>query len=221
MFLAALVFVLLMSPALPRGAAADCPMNSMSALGVTQLSSNPSASMTQSYTCTADGFPDHASGSVSYNLASGFVTLTVNGGLVCGGGAGVTTHDVFTLTGPASGSPLSFRAELTVSSGGHGGPSGASVRLDGPSNSSPYAPFPGSSTVSVPIQVSPGSPFDLYVEGYAFGGGGGSGGASVGAWLSFPDLPPGYLLTSCQGFTAGIPVPVRATSWGRLKTVYR
>jgi hypothetical protein len=38
---------------------------------------------------------------------------------------------------------------------------------------------------------------------------------------SEPDLPPGYSLTSCQGYFAGPPVATRPASWGTLKTRYR
>ena len=221
MVLAALVLVLLMGPALPRAAAADCPTNSISALGTHQISSNPSGSVSQNYTCTADGFPVRISGSASYNLPMGHVTFSGSGGIGCSGSGQVATRDVFTLSGPASGSPLSLRAELGVNASGYGYAGGSVTLREGASNTSPSSPFPGSSTIGITIQVSPGSSFDLYIEGGAGGGFSGQGTAAVDAWLGFPDLPPGYLLTSCQGFTAGIPVPVRATSWGQLKNIYR
>ena len=99
-------------------------------------------------------------------------------------------------------------------------PRGASIR-EGASNTSPNSTAGGPPTVGITITANPGSSFDLYMDGRVSGGYLQTGVAAMNAWLNFPDIPPGYLLTSCQGFTADIPVPVRATSWGRLKTVYR
>ena len=39
--------------------------------------------------------------------------------------------------------------------------------------------------------------------------------------LSFADLPPGAIVSSCQGYSSGPPVPTSPVSWGRLKLRYR
>lgn len=222
MILAALVFVLLMSPALPRTAFAACPTNIMSAPGINQTSSNPSGSLAGSYTCTEGTNIHHtASGQVSYDLSQGNMAASIDAQILCEGASEVHTHDTFTLTGPAGASPISFSAVINVYSYALGFSfANASIR-EGASNASPLATPGGPSTVGITITAPPGASFDLYMDGRASGGYLQTGVADVNVWLSFPDLPPGFLLTSCQGFTAGVPVPVRATSWGRLKTVYR
>jgi len=50
----------------------------------------------------------------------------------------------------------------------------------------------------------------------------GLGGMGFGeARLSFSGLPAGAVVTSCNGYLGGNPVPTRLTSWGRLKQIYR
>jgi hypothetical protein len=44
--------------------------------------------------------------------------------------------------------------------------------------------------------------------------------ATAVASYGFTGLPAGYSVRSCQGY-AYAPVPTRATSWGRLKSIYR
>ena len=73
-------------------------------------------------------------------------------------------------------------------------------------------------TVTVPISVTPGVPFELEVtlEATSF-----FGSAYAGCSLSFDSLPPGGAITSCQGFTSAPPVATRGRSWGSLKLLYR
>jgi hypothetical protein len=216
-----LLLALLMAPAFPRSAGADCPTNTMTAMTSSQVSSNYSGSLAGSFTCNEGGnIHQTATSFVTYNLVTGWVEVDATGTLICRAFSNFTTHDIFTLTGPAPGIPISFRAELRAFASVSGFGSASVMLREGASNSSPGSVL-GSSTVGITITASPGSTFDLYIAGSAFGGGGAGGGAGVDAGLGFPDLPPGYLLQSCQGFVAGGAVPVRTTSWGKLKTLYR
>ena len=81
-------------------------------------------------------------------------------------------------------------------------------------------------TTDLPISISraSGSTFDIYLTVSATAGSGdifayGSDG-SASLRLTFPDLPAGYSLVSCQGFGAGVTAAKRS-SWGALKARYR
>src|SRR5438477_11541403 len=157
MFRAALFLALLLA-ALPGAAAAECPTNAMYAMYGTQVSTNYAGNFSQSSTCSADGRVVTASGAASYNLAIGRIGVSVaSGGAACSAGAGILTHDTFTLTGPASGSPITFRAQLDVEFhlGGQGGPGWARIR-EGDSNASPSSDLALYSTVGITITRTPG-----------------------------------------------------------------
>jgi hypothetical protein len=212
----ALLLLLLVFTSPVPVAVAACPTNTLYAMYASLLNSNASGSFSQSYTCTADGFSVTASGTAAYDLANGRFGVVAQGGAGCGASAALQTHDVFALIGPAFGSPLSFRAQLVVELHGANLPSSATIR-EGDSNTSrgsKPAPF---DTVWVTITRSPGNSFDLYVGAST----GGTGFGTLSASLSFPDLPPGYGVQSCQGFFAGTPVQARVTNWGRLRARYR
>ena len=55
--------------------------------------------------------------------------------------------------------------------------------------------------------------------------GGGAAGFQVGARIaghfSFSNIPAGAAIVSCKGYASDPVVPVHATSWGQLKTLYR
>ena len=217
-----LPLALVVTLAVPGAAVAVCPTNSMSAPGASQVSPNPSGHLAGSRTCVEGGNIRHtATGNVSYDLTHGTISAYVDVQILCSGTSEMLTHDIFTLTGPASTSPISFSSVINVHSWADGVAfAGATVR-EGDSNISPGS-VPGDwSTVGITITVGPGSSFDLYMDGRAAGGYWGNGGAAVNAWLDFPDLPAGYVVQSCQGFIAGGVVPVRAASWGKLKSLYR
>ncbi len=202
-------------------AAATCPTNTMSAPGISQVSADHSGSLSGSQTCVEGGnIHGFASGRCSYDLTQGTIAASGSGDIICTGSAQVLTHDVFTLTGPASASPISFSAVIHVDTYVFGFGSGGATIREGASNTSPNGSVigGGSITVGITVTVLSGSSFDLYLEG---GAGGAGGGASMGALLEFPDLPPGYVLQSCQGFSTIGAVPARPLTWGHLKTLYR
>jgi hypothetical protein len=208
-------FLMLFLLSTQSAAAADCPTNTMYAMGHAQVSSSYADSYSQSFTCTADGHPVFASGTASYNLVTGRFAAVAQGGSGCGASSGLSTHDVFTLTGPPSGS-LSFRAQLDVEY--HGGNFPSSASIQGGNTTASTGPTPGPFTsIWITIVRSPGASFDLYIGAVT----GGTGFGTLTAALSFPDLPQGYMVQSCQGFVAGTPVPTRGTQWGRLKALYR
>ena len=196
----------------------SCPTNTLTVPGATIVSALPAQYLSNTAECTID-FPAifYPSGSASYNLVSGALSAQAFSSGTCGAQSRVTTHDVFTLMGPASTTPIAFTARFSGSASG--GFAGMRVSLrEGASNARDWIGL-GTVTLDIAIIRSSGITFDLYLEcgleAASYGGGQGA------AWLGFPDLPTGYWLESCQGFVAGSPVPVRPTTWGALKTIYR
>jgi len=87
-------------------------------------------------------------------------------------------------------------------------------------------PVPGvdsvhvSGTVTLPVTITAGTPerIDFMLEAYRAAGG--SNGAHGIGTIRFRSLPPGVRVISCKGYDSAT-TPVRATSWGALKVVYR
>ena len=117
--------------------------------------------------------------------------------------AGICTADGCSGSfGARIGDPFSWYAEQSVSVG-QAGRSDLVTQLQ----------FPFSITVGQPTAVQ----YQIYYFATASGiGHGGIGQAT----FSFSGLPAGATLVSCNGYSAQ-PTPVRATSWGKLKTIYR
>jgi hypothetical protein len=63
-------------------------------------------------------------------------------------------------------------------------------------------------------------PLTLFVDGYTFVYGA-NGGTTAEGLLAFGDLPAGAQITSCGGYFNDTPVPVRKSTWGALKLLYR
>jgi hypothetical protein len=76
-------------------------------------------------------------------------------------------------------------------------------------------------TLQLPLTATVGTPFQIQFQLYYFvqAGGDGYGGAGQGTFR-FAGLPVGATMVSCNGYGSGS-VPVRPTTWGKLKTIYR
>ena len=94
---------------------------------------------------------------------AGTAYVTAQGGGWCYSTADASTHDTFTLIGPASSPPITFGARLVVS---------------------------------------------FFCSQLAHS-------------LATFQEGAGFSVVSCQGFTTSQPVPVRQTTWGALKAIYR
>ena len=206
-------------------AGAVCPANTLYANGTTTQSTNPTASLSRTVGCYPYG---DASGSASYNLRLGQFSAHSNSGGDCGSRASCSTLDVFTLIGPASTDSIPFTAQLNVSISWSSSVSrfygGGDVSLtEGTSNSKSVGGSGNNgsknATLAVTIKRLVGETFNLGVYVSASDGSFASGSAS--ASLSFTGLPSGYAVVSCQGYVSDPAVPVHATSWGRLKAIYR
>lgn len=159
----------------------------------------------------------------------------------------VSTHDEFTVLGPEGASPAAFtvRLGLTALCTGYftywcgptnpnatcSMPSGdVSARLvEGAVNEASYRGRNTSAPLELTVTRAPGEAFTLGVKVVANAPGDfddavdavSHAAASIAAVLSFPDLPAGWSVVSCQGYQAGQIVPTRNTTWGRLKISYR
>ena len=204
-------------------AAAECPTNILAALGILTYTSSPRANISRGAPCQFGG---STSASAAYDLVAGTFSASGQGASDCGASGASTTDDVFRLIGPASPDSIPFTARLQASAFAFspaGFSSGANVEFrEGTSNSQTFGYYPGgpsSATLSLNISRAVGDSFNLHIVVAAYAGSRAS--ASASGTLSFIGLPPGYAVVSCQGYVSDLSVPVRATSWGRLKTIYR
>ena len=149
--------------------------------------------------------------------------------------------DTYTLSGPGS-SPVVLTAVARSDVPGasclvDGGPPGSppilvqyagdvSVVHSGvDSVAAAYLPPVSGVELSLPVRVTPGVPFQVAVVVHAHASAGFGPPcfvySEVTSTLRFDGLPSGYGVQSCKGFSQGPVVPTRATTWGRVKTVYR
>jgi len=150
---------------------------------------------------------------------------------------GLSVRDEFTVTGPATGSPVPLRVRLRFSGAacGYGPYPGGTAT--GTMSLRLLDPLPGENPASVPFSVPysqncfvsfadsvdlvftrpAGTPFGLEIHGDAAHG----YNFSNYAQFVFLDLPPGARVTSCKGYTQEQPTPAQAASWGSVKAAYR
>jgi hypothetical protein len=173
----------------------------------------------------------------AYNLAAGTVQAGVTGSGELGSGGQLSTRDRYAIVGPASATPIPFlvRMRFTGTAEGDlvslpvGGPvcltSQVSLRIASGSlldestiASDPCGPRPFDVTLAFALAKLPGEEFTLSTNvtlnaGHTLE-------ATASGTLIFVDLPVGYSVQSCQGYAVA-PVPVKATSWGAVKQLYR
>jgi len=229
----------LLAVAAARAAQAACPDNTITALsgygGPSHTTSAPRDSISQNATGTICDYyycySYYAYGEAVYNLVEGTVRVHAYANSYAVGQANASTSDVFTLLGPPSDPPITFHARVHVDfpgdcSYGPEGGADASIR-EGASNSATASNTTcqhAATDIEISITRSAGSTFDLSLTANASGGSGDGyygGNGNVSLSLSFPDLPKGYSVVSCQGFAAGKVTAARPLSWGELKTRYR
>jgi hypothetical protein len=210
---------------------AQCPQNSI------QLSAFDTGALVTSTGAARDTSASSTQGSAaagSYDLLAGFLTSYASGNA----SADVSTHDVFTVSGPPVGTPITILAHVRVRGGIHtqaedfisrSARFGITIR-EGTSNSKSYGRFVSSrvppyelgidSTLTISILTTVGSSFDLHLNLTGQGTHGGTSNfrtGGLGAQLSFSGLPSGVSLASCQGFRIEQPIPVLPATWSSIK----
>ena len=173
-------------------------------------------------------------GSGGYDLVAGHVRCSFRTATEGGAPAGsAKAVDRFTLVGPPAGNRVPFTVRFKASGGASlSRYSGASLTGSLQEGSNPaltarsfylvidsYVYVYLDSTLTLPTSHFVGESFELTYQVSAAGNGS-SNGDAMGD-LSFPDLPLGYGIVSCQGYSAGAVVPTRAVTWGGLKVRYR
>jgi hypothetical protein len=178
-------------------------------------------SNTQGFSCNG-GFGGFNSESSSYDLALGQLTVSTSVTQCSIATAQVIGRDRYELLGPVTGVPLVFGATLHITGTASNASASAGIGEGDsfPPGTSIAIPSPVDRTLSVVLNHVVGDSFDLTytlsTTGFAR-----FGASNLTGVLSFTNLPPGYGIASCQGFSTGVVVPTRPASWGTLKIHYR
>ena len=197
-----------------RPAAAECPTNQI-VVGALQGCANQTS--TAPVLAILDPQPClNGSGSCSYDLIAGNIMASSTALSHEGFDSWVQTADDFVIAGPASATPIPISVFLTADllSGGF-----AEARLSSGALEAITDPAgPGHQVLRLDLAKLPGEHFSVGM--YANAQASRFFGTSTTGVLGFTAPPPGYVLQSCQGYSA-LPVPTRAASWGRIKRYYR
>ena len=201
--------------------AATCPADSLSlggygALVTTRASLDSTRTLYGSF---------HA----GYDLAGG--TLVVDQCCNLNPGTFVDVTDSYDVTGVPPGTPVSCWVEFAVSGmiQTPGGvivttlDAGGTVQQDTHVTNQNLGWYPISDQLQKDLTIVAGSPqrVRFALAGMrTVGSDSNASGSSAHGGFHFGGLPAGVTVVSCQGYPGGI-VPTRASTWGRLKTVYR
>ena len=202
--------VLLVGPAI----AADCPTN-LGRIGHLQgCASAQSTAPIFSLSHPPSGCVGSAGGTVSYDLIAGSIAASAFTLDHVSMTNSMRTSDVFVIAGAPSATPIAFTAILHVNRS----PRGLARLTVGSATVQTTDPGPAAQSLRLDLAMIPGEPFTvgMYAETVAFA----FNGSQMNGSLMFTPLPPGYSLTSCQGY-ATAPVATRTVSWGRVKQFYR
>ena len=192
--------------------AASIPVDTVVVCGVTTVSTAPSQTV---YGCAFNN-----SGAV-YDLKSGQFSV----GAGPAGDAELITNDFFLVSGPGSTTPIPFSAQLAVHVGRtYDGRAIAAIRSDAQAQEfTSNGGWVGSDfyqVLTLPLSHTTGERFHLAFHLRAVNPDVGAiSPATASARLAFA-LPPGYTITSSQGYSS-VPTPTRETTWGHLKLIYR
>jgi hypothetical protein len=196
-----------------RPALADTvPVDTLVICGVTTVSTAPSQTV---YGCAFNN------SGATYDLKSG--QFSVGAGPT--GDAELITSDVFLVSGPSSTTLIPFSAQFAVHVGRtYDGRAIAGIRSDGQAQEfTSNGSWVGSDfyqILTLPLSHTTGERFHLAFHLRAINPDVGAiGPATASARLVFA-VPPGYMVTSSQGYSS-LPTPTRQTTWGHLKVIYR
>ncbi len=184
------------------------------------------------YDLTVPEFELQARGEASSNMAMLFAE------------AHLALHDTYLLVGPPAASPIPMRVHLHLNArttgdvvrdlGGRidvfeGGRVTVAFGRVGSGSPITYANQDNVDEgldLMLPVTALPGEPIELRLAATAEGTPAPDmsqdSALPNSAWLygrwSFLDIPPGYTVLSCQGWSSDAPVPARRSTWGGLKT---
>jgi hypothetical protein len=232
--LACLVLVatgLVASALVPRPLAADCLASDILCQSGDIFTGEPAS------TSTAPTFVMSCGGAIlnnedaSFDIPAGTFTVAVSEG----GEIRLWLRDAFMVSGPAPGTPIALHMRVRVHGGMNwtgccpdtqlhvglsplephaGDPSTQWSRLE----SGPYHAFNFSDSLDITLQRMAGE--SIGIEIHAISAIHNAGSAFIQGSFFFPDLPPGWTVTSCKGYHQDA-VPALPVSWGRVKSLYR
>jgi hypothetical protein len=222
------VALAIIAASVPLAGADPCPQ---SCFGYSDfdLANHCSANGVVPETCAIPPIAGSGGGCCAYDLGAGTWHLYAPVGNAIGG-FHMILRDDYTLVGPMNAQPVAITARLHVLAAldhgcFEGGPAfiGNFASSTGPQQAwnHSFGLMCGMNTFDetfdLALLVTPGTPFRLTVDinvsdAYSSTAGNGA--------LAFPDLPSGYQVVSCQGFTTGT-VAVTADTWTRVKHLYR
>ena len=190
------------------------PADTLVVCGVTTVTTAPS------YTAIGCGFNNSGA---TYDLASGRFSV---GAIGRAPEVALSAEDIFTISGPSSTGPVPFSAQLALHLGIEWY-AYATVRIGSGDQAQEFATpqisTPGGvlyRTLTLPLSHSAGDHFHLALYLHAVSPARRmEGQATASATLTFV-LPPDHVVTSSQGYSS-VPTATSATTWGRLKTIYR
>jgi hypothetical protein len=153
-----------------------------------------------------------------------------------GGSMHLWLRDSFTVSGPATGTPITFHMRVTVDGyvnwTGYGPAQQVQVAIrplepqggDSPTVwgyglSGPYNAQLFANSFDITLQRTAGEAIGIEIDAQSAIYNAGSTG--LNGTFSFPDLPQGWSVSSCKGYHKDQPVPAIATSWGNMKAAYR
>lgn len=147
----------------------------------------------------------------------------------------VQAADAYDVTGVPAGTPVALVVRLTVDGSisttlcggsGCGGLYGAEVLHGALTTSVVHSErvYSGSlvfhDVLQLPLTIVAGQPETVAFRLWGNRNVGGSHASEARGVIEFTGLPGGAGIVSCQGYAGGV-TPVRTTSWGRLKALYR
>jgi hypothetical protein len=221
-----LTIVLILGSAASAAADSHCPENRLhcsTAFGPMETISTKSASY---WLDCPDRYPGSYFSTVSYDLAAARFEVATGGG-DSQSGNWMYVSDSYTLVAPDASGPITFEARLELdgyvsASSGFAASLRSGTAFDSLSVYASSSEGPSWITVDtdlvIPVTAEPGSKFDVgvylrssagWVQTY--------GRLNVIGVLNFGQLPPGFSIRSCQGFTQEAPIPVVARSWSLIK----
>jgi hypothetical protein len=231
-------FLLLLFISLPgaaRAADAPCPPSTILCLGGDPNNFDPASGTTTAPTFhgLCEGVILNTAGA-DFDVPAGTFDIFV----AEGGDIDLALRDAFTVTGPATGTPVALHLRLRFHgyenwAGGccpdsqvrvavlplepqAGDP--APVWTFGKSGF-PYQLYNFADSLDFTLQRTAGAPVGIEIHALSHLTGASS--MNLIGSFSFLDLQPGWTVTSCKGYRAEQPVPAVRTSWGSLKATYR
>jgi hypothetical protein len=214
-------------------AAADCPASETLCGTGDSITGEPAASTTEPIFSKMCSFAGLNGEDASFDIPAGMFKVAISEG----GSMRLWLRDTFTITGPAAGTPVTFHMRFQVDGSVNWTSYGPLQQVqvdvrplevhagDTPAawgfglTTEPRTAYPFANSFDLTLQRLAGEPVGIEIDAQSAIQNAGS--TRLNGTFSFPDLPPGWSVTSCKGYHADRPVPALPKSWGHVKAAYR